>query len=611
MAHTPKYSPKSRSAAEGDQNQFFSSSSAANTATGSTPSQQQSPPMSSAMKASERRRRARHAAYSSASEQYSSPTNTHSSRGAPVGGSSNSGNDGASVNETCDGGRRSTGSGLVEGNSSGTGRSGGIAAVHSEIGAVSPPSSSSSGGDLLATSVAAELGVSLQRKANPSTVTPKHRSGALDRARARSARRHGGSAKAGATAAAATNPTAAERDDLPALELRVPSSFSADTVTSDTSMISGLNGFAAANATAGSSTTSQVHTSPSANQQRSVGMGTPEAPSPSLFRVAAQFSGSSGISGGPSRSEGGINLSVRRTGKKGFATKTVPRSPKKASGAKTAPTTGTDTVEQPPILPSASREDMASTIASVIGHTSPTASASLSRDALTSSAVVTPKELGMPSPSAATQAAEHMTMSPQPDSHMSPKPSAHIPTSPKTPSSASSPFGRSSMMDVLRSATSSKASPDAEIGGVPRESKPPQRQPRQPQHQPRQLQQQQPQLYSVAQRERKQGDMSLSAKATKHQDSSPLQFMRSATASKASPDGVAQRPTLSPHSSPSPTSRPVGAAVPAMATQMVAQAVHRDPKSSGGRSPPRSPQQEFLMNAFASLHPRSRRSKAS
>ena len=86
------------------------------------------------------------------------------------------------------------------------------------------------------------------------------------------------------------------------------------------------------------------------------------------------------------------------------------------------------------------------------------------------------------------------------------------------------------------------------------------------------------------------------------QDRSPLQFIKNATASKATPDGTVGRPSLSPPKSPSLSStKPAAVAVSATATRVVAQAVHRDPRHSGSsRSPPRSPQQDFFMNAFAS-----------
>ena len=68
---------------------------------------------------------------------------------------------------------------------------------------------------------------------------------------------------------------------------------------------------------------------------------------------------------------------------------------------------------------------------------------------------------------------------------------------------------------------------------------------------------------------------------------SPLQFIKAATASKATPDGQ--------------TGKAAAIAVPATATRVVAQAVHRETRHPGGsRSPPCSPQQQFLMNAFAS-----------
>ena len=68
---------------------------------------------------------------------------------------------------------------------------------------------------------------------------------------------------------------------------------------------------------------------------------------------------------------------------------------------------------------------------------------------------------------------------------------------------------------------------------------------------------------------------------------SPLQFIKAATASKAAPDEQ--------------IGKAASAAVPATATRVVAQAVHRDTRHTGGsRSPPCSPQQQFLMNAFAS-----------
>ncbi len=68
---------------------------------------------------------------------------------------------------------------------------------------------------------------------------------------------------------------------------------------------------------------------------------------------------------------------------------------------------------------------------------------------------------------------------------------------------------------------------------------------------------------------------------------SPLQFIKAATASKATPDGQ--------------IGKAAAIAVPATATRVVACVVHRDTRHSGGsRSPPCSPQQQFLMNAFAS-----------
>ena len=68
---------------------------------------------------------------------------------------------------------------------------------------------------------------------------------------------------------------------------------------------------------------------------------------------------------------------------------------------------------------------------------------------------------------------------------------------------------------------------------------------------------------------------------------SPLQFIKAATASKATPDGQ--------------TGKAAAIVVPATATRVVAQAVHRETRHPGGsRSPPCSPQQQFLMNAFAS-----------
>ena len=68
---------------------------------------------------------------------------------------------------------------------------------------------------------------------------------------------------------------------------------------------------------------------------------------------------------------------------------------------------------------------------------------------------------------------------------------------------------------------------------------------------------------------------------------SPLQFITAATASKATPDGQ--------------TGKAAAIAVPATATRVVAQAVRRETRHPGGsRSPPCSPQQQFLMNAFAS-----------